>query len=77
MDTYSPKYPSVVFFFKHCSLSATVCWTGKCDGNDQGYAFFFPQKHFPQIISFMVDWLRTLGCRFPYLTWGWGVAVEE
>lgn len=30
----------------------------------------FCQAHFPQIIPFMVDWLRTVHCRFPYLTWG-------
>ena len=33
----------------------------------------FCQTHFPQIIPFMVGWLRTLLWRFPYLTWGlWG-----
>lgn len=26
---------------QHCSVSATVCWTGKCDGNDWSYSFFF------------------------------------
>lgn len=30
----------------------------------------FCQTHFPQIIPFMVDWLRTLRWRFPYLTRG-------
>lgn len=59
---------------KHCSLPATICSTGKCDKNDWDYSGFC-QTHFPQIIPFMVDWLRTLLCRFPYLTWG-GCAEE-
>lgn len=71
---------TVVFFSKKKNI---VLCLPSCVGLEnvtemiRAIHFFFPQKHFPQIIPFMVDWLRTLGCRFPYLTWGGGVAAEE
>lgn len=62
---------------KHCSLSAIVCWTGKCDGNDQGYSFFFPPETFSTDNSFHGRLASDLGLSLSLFNLGGGVAAEE
>lgn len=58
------------FQFSFLFLSVFTIQLENVTGTIETVHFFFSfcQTHFPQIIPFMVGWLRTLHCRFPYLT---------